>query len=165
MNAGGTRGLRILGRAPALALTLLAAGCLAGGGREHPRPAACDERPSHHGWFRAELRPPDGVSESPTIGMVEIWRTGGEPVIGARVSARLWSPEDDQQAESRPRVTSSVGGAYIVGPLEVGVPGWLNLALEISDGAITDSLAFNFTAEEDGRWCLVKHRRARRIFL
>jgi hypothetical protein len=78
---------------------------------------------------------------------VQLTRRGHRRVVGARLTARSWSPATGEIAPIAPRVRYVGRGRYLLDDVYFPRPGWWNVALVIDaaggGAAGTDSVAFN----------------------
>jgi hypothetical protein len=103
-------------------------------------------RPSHNGLFQAVVV---DVVEDSERGVAAEWivrvtDSGGIPVADARIDTNLWMPESGERSGAVLQTGSHRGdGEYAIRELDFPRAGWWNVALRISAGIGTDSLAFN----------------------
>jgi hypothetical protein len=105
-------------------------------------------RSSHNRSYRAEV-----VSASPLkVGAAQQWivslsRRNHRRLASARVTARTWMPETNEEPSRQPTATYVGGGRYVVSNVLFTRPGWWNVALVVDGPAGIDSLAFNVTVQ------------------
>jgi hypothetical protein len=155
-----TSGLRSIGAAILLAVVALGAASARDLERPTSRSAARTEgqpaalgtyrslslRPSHDGLFQAAVVDVVGDSHggAGSAWTVSVTDSRGAPVGDARIDVILWMPEGGDRDGIVLRGGSHRGdGEYVVGGMAFPRGGWWNVALRISAGIGTDSLAFN----------------------
>lgn len=106
--------------------------------------ASLGRRASHNQRYHAEV-----VATTPLgTGVRQRWtvqltRRGHRRVSGARLAARVWSPETGEVSAVAPRAEYVGGGRYRVDDVYFPHPGWWNIALVVQAATGTDSVAFN----------------------